>query len=455
MSTWQMLEYLFDQIPYMATIMVDKEGKVIFINKTYLRILKLSKKEVIGKHIGTITPRSRTLVVLKTGRAEVGYNWIVNDQHLIATSLPVYENNEIIGSFAYSIFLNIYEAKNLVEDLLSELNMYKSQVNCLLRSKYDFDDIIGEDQRLKDLKFLAAQIAHHKNTTVLICGESGTGKELFAHAIHNSSCRSPFPFVRVNCAAIPENLLEAELFGYEKGAYTGANKEGKLGKFELANGGTIFLDEIGEMPLSMQSKLLVVLQEQIIERLGGVQPIKVDVRVIAATNRELSQMVQEGTFREDLFYRLNVFNINIPALRNHKRDIPILVNHFIDKLNSRLNTHISGISKDGLDYLCQYHWPGNIRELENVLERALILADMEKSRQLGRKHFNLSDYDRPELLSDGKPGESLKAMIEEYEKTALLKTLEKTDFDKKRTAAYLNIDLSSLYRKMRKHKILS
>jgi transcriptional regulator with PAS, ATPase and Fis domain len=455
MSTWQMLEYLFDQIPYMATIMVDKEGKVIFINKTYLRILKLSKKEVIGKHVGTITPRSRTLVVLKTGRAEVGYNWIVNDQHLIATSLPVYENNEIIGSFAYSIFLNIYEAKNLVEDLLSELNMYKSQVNCLLRSKYDFDDIIGEDQRLKDLKFLAAQIAHHKNTTVLISGESGTGKELFAHAIHNSSCRSPFPFVRVNCAAIPENLLEAELFGYEKGAYTGANKEGKLGKFELANGGMIFLDEIGEMPLSMQSKLLVVLQEQIIERLGGVQPIKVDVRVIAATNRELSQMVQEGTFREDLFYRLNVFNINIPALRNHKRDIPILVNHFIDKLNSRLNTHISGISKDGLDYLCQYHWPGNIRELENVLERALILADMEKSRQLGRKHFNLSDYDRPELLSDGKPGESLKAMIEEYEKTALLKTLEKTDFDKKRTAAYLNIDLSSLYRKMRKHKILS
>jgi transcriptional regulator with PAS, ATPase and Fis domain len=455
MSTWQMLEYLFDQIPYMATIMVDKEGKVIFINKTYLRILKLSKKEVIGKHVGTITPRSRTLVVLKTGRAEVGYNWIVNDQHLIATSLPVYENNEIIGSFAYSIFLNIYEAKNLVEDLLSELNMYKSQVNCLLRSKYDFDDIIGEDQRLKDLKFLAAQIAHHKNTTVLISGESGTGKELFAHAIHNSSCRSPFPFVRVNCAAIPENLLEAELFGYEKGAYTGANKEGKLGKFELANGGTIFLDEIGEMPLSMQSKLLVVLQEQIIERMGGVQTIKVDLRVIAATNRDLSQMVQEGTFREDLFYRLNVFNINIPALRNHKRDIPILVNHFIDKLNSRLNTHISGISKDGLDYLCQYHWPGNIRELENVLERALILADMEKSRQLGRKHFNLSDYDRPELLSDGKPGESLKAMIEEYEKTALLKTLEKTDFDKKRTAAYLNIDLSSLYRKMRKHKILS
>jgi transcriptional regulator with PAS, ATPase and Fis domain len=240
MSTWQMLEYLFDQIPYMATIMVDKEGKVIFINKTYLRILKLSKKEVIGKHVGTITPRSRTLVVLKTGRAEVGYNWIVNDQHLIATSLPVYENNEIIGSFAYSIFLNIYEAKNLVEDLLSELNMYKSQVNCLLRSKYDFDDIIGEDQRLKDLKFLAAQIAHHKNTTVLISGESGTGKELFAHAIHNSSCRSPFPFVRVNCAAIPENLLEAELFGYEKGAYTGANKEGKLGKFELANGGDDF-----------------------------------------------------------------------------------------------------------------------------------------------------------------------------------------------------------------------
>lgn len=454
MSAWEMLEYLFDQIPYMAAIMVNKDGKVIFINETYLRILKLSKNQVVGKHIATITPNSRTLIVLKTGKAEVGYNWIVNDQHLIATSLPIYEQKHLIGSFAYSIFLNIWDAKDLVEDLLSELNMYKSQVNSLLKSKYDFDSIIGEDQKVKELKSLAAQIAHHANTTVMITGESGTGKELFAHAIHNSSSRSSFPFVRVNCAAIPENLLEAELFGYEKGAFTGANKEGKLGKFELANGGTVFLDEIGEMPLSMQSKLLIVLQEQVIERLGGIQPIKVDVRVIAATNRDLSQMVQEGIFREDLFYRLNVFNIIVPALRNHKKDIPLLVEHFIDKLNIRLNTRISGINQDGLDYLYEYHWPGNIRELENVMERALILADMEKSRELKRKHFNLFDYDRPDLLSDGQPFEGLKTMIEEYEKNALMRILEKTDFDKKQTAAYLNIDLSSLYRKMRKHKIL-
>lgn len=454
MSAWEMLEYLFDQIPYMAAIMVNKDGKVIFINETYLRILKLSKNQVVGKHIATITPNSRTLIVLKTGKAEVGYNWIVNDQHLIATSLPIYEQKHLIGSFAYSIFLNIWDAKDLVEDLLSELNMYKSQVNSLLKSKYDFDSIIGEDQKMKELKSLAAQIAHHANTTVMITGESGTGKELFAHAIHNSSSRSSFPFVRVNCAAIPENLLEAELFGYEKGAFTGANKEGKLGKFELANGGTVFLDEIGEMPLSMQSKLLIVLQEQVIERLGGIQPIKVDVRVIAATNRDLSQMVQEGIFREDLFYRLNVFNIIVPALRNHKKDIPLLVEHFIDKLNIRLNTRISGINQDGLDYLYEYHWPGNIRELENVMERALILADMEKSRELKRKHFNLFDYDRPDLLSDGQPFEGLKTMIEEYEKNALMRILEKTDFDKKQTAAYLNIDLSSLYRKMRKHKIL-
>ncbi len=454
MSICEMLEYLFDQNPYMATIMVDKNGKVIFVNETYLRILRLTKKEVIGKHIGTITPNSRTLVALKTGKAAVGYNWIVNDQHLIATSLPVYENNQIIGSFAYSIFLNIWDAKNLVEDLLSELNMYKNQVHSLLKSKYDFDDIIGEDQKLKESILLAAQIAHHGNTTVMITGESGTGKELFAHAIHNLSCRSQFPFVRVNCAAIPENLLEAELFGYEKGAYTGANKEGKLGKFELANRGTVFLDEIGEMPLSMQSKLLVVLQEQVVERLGGIHPIKVDLRVIAATNRDLAQMVQEGLFREDLFYRLNVFNITVPALRNHKRDIPLLVKHFINKLNIRLNTHISGITNDGLDYLYEYHWPGNIRELENVIERALILADMEKARQLTRKHFNLWDYDKSASLSDRKHFKSLKTIIEEYEKDALMEVLGKTNFDKKQTAAYLDIDLSSLYRKMRKYKIL-
>ena len=182
---------------------------------------------------------------------------------------------------------------------------------------------------------MAEQVAYHGDTTVMVTGESGTGKELFAHAIHNASARYNFPFVRVNCAAIPENLLEAELFGYEEGAYTGARKEGKLGKFELANGGTIFLDEIGEMPLSMQSKLLVVLQERVIERLGGTHPIKVNIRIITATNQNLMQLVEAGKFRSDLYYRLNVVHVRIPALRHRKSDIPILTVHLLSKLNCR------------------------------------------------------------------------------------------------------------------------
>ncbi|MDD4753842.1 MAG: sigma 54-interacting transcriptional regulator, partial [Desulfitobacteriaceae bacterium] len=222
-----MLGHLFDQNPYMATLLVNQDGNVIFINETYLRILKLTKEEVIGKPIETITPNSRTLITLKTGKAIVGYSWIVNGRHMIGSSLQIYENDKIVGSFAYSIFLDIWDAKNLVEDLLFERNMYKNEIHSLLKAKYDFPDIIGEDEKLFNAKVLAEKIAQHAHTTVMITGESGTGKELFAHAIHNASMRSQFPFVRVNCATIPENLMESELFGYEEGAYTGAKKEGK------------------------------------------------------------------------------------------------------------------------------------------------------------------------------------------------------------------------------------
>lgn len=452
MRICDMMSYLFDQNPYMATVLVDNDGIIIFMNETYLRILKLTREEVIGNHVETITPNSRTLVTLKTGKAVVGYNWTVNDTHMIASSLPIYGDNKMVGSFAYSMFLDIWDAKKLVEDLLLERNMYKNEVHSLLKAKYDFADIIGEDEKLVNAKAIAEKIAHHAHTTVMITGESGTGKELFAHAIHNASVRSQYPFVRVNCAAIPETLMEAELFGYEEGAYTGSKKEGKLGKFELANGGTIFLDEIGEMSLGMQSKLLVVLQEQVIERLGGIHPIKLDVRVITATNRDLGKMVQEGTFRKDLYYRLNVFHIKIPALRKRKKDIALLTGYFIDKLNGRLNTGITGISNKGSDFLFQYHWPGNIRELEHVLERAMIIADMEGARLLERPHFSFLD-NIIDFISRSHNSKSLKTMVEEYEKKALIEVLEKTAFDKKQTAEYLDIDLSSLYRKLKRYNI--
>ncbi|MDD3022907.1 MAG: sigma 54-interacting transcriptional regulator [Syntrophomonadaceae bacterium] len=451
MQIGNVLEDLFTQNQFMAAMIVNNEGIILSMSDTYMRLLNLPKEKIIGRPVKEVTPNTRVFTVLTTGKAMVGYNWKVNDRNMIASTIPIFKEGKVVGAFAYSVFPDIWDAKNLVENLLSELNMYRDEVDSLYTAKHNFEDIVGDEKRFKKIKAFAQQIANHPYTTVLITGESGTGKELIAHAIHNNSCRAKFHFLRINCAAIPENLLEAELFGYEEGAFTGAKKGGKPGKFELANGGTIFLDEIGEMSLSMQSKLLVVLQEQVIERLGGNHPVRVNVRVIAATNRNLELMIEEKKFREDLFYRLNVVHLEMPPLRKRKEDIPILTRHLIEKLNLRLCTMVAGISAEALDLLGQYPWPGNIRELENALERAIILADMENTAILNTRHFaflnNRYDF---QLAS---PSQSLKSATQEFEKEVIIKTLNDTDFNIIKTAEYLEIDLSSLYRKIRKYNI--
>lgn len=445
------LAELFDQNPYMAVLSVDKDGRVLFINKTYLQVLGLKKEEVLGRPIIAITPHTKTAKVLSTGKAITAYNWNINGHQMIGCAVPMFKQDEIVGCFAYSISLNIWDSKTLVERLLSENNMLKDEVFKSHTAKYNFDDIVGNDKRILSAKLLAQQVAHQADTKVLVTGESGTGKELFAHAIHNSSARSQSPFVRVNCAAIPENLLEAELFGYEDGAFTGAKKGGRLGKFELANNGTIFLDEIGEMPLAMQSKLLLVLQEREIERLGGESSIKLNVRVISATNRNLQNMVDKGLFRQDLYYRLNVVQIDVPALRHRKGDISILAEYFLRKLNRRLMTPISSISGEAIDILNRYTWPGNIRELENVMERAMSLASMEKAELLGKRYFtflcNKMNFTCPVGTK------SLKVITQEFEESILTRIMEETDFNKVQAAEYLGIDLSSLYRKLKKYGI--
>jgi DNA-binding NtrC family response regulator len=238
--------------------------------------------------------------------------------------------------------------------------------------------IIGESQPIQDLYAIIERVADTP-TTVLITGESGTGKELVARALHENSSRRERPFIKVNCAAIPKDLMESELFGYERGAFTGAVAS-KPGRFELASGGTLFLDEIGEIPNEMQVKLLRVLQESEFERVGGIKTIRVDVRLVAATNRDLKREIAAGTFREDLFYRLNVVSIALPALRERRSDIPHLVQYFITKFNTRLRKTVEGVEADALERLCAYGWPGNIRELENVIERAVLFADGPRIR---------------------------------------------------------------------------
>nr|WP_276619933.1 sigma 54-interacting transcriptional regulator [Syntrophomonas wolfei] len=433
----------------MTALIVCKDGSVKYINKTYLDILGKKEEAVVGKYIGDITPETRTLISLMTGKAIVGYNWSVNGYNMIACSLPLIKNGEIVACFAYSLFLDIWDAKDLVNNLMSELNMYKDEVHHLYSARHDFAEIIGQARNIQDVKFLAQKAALHPSITVLVTGESGTGKELFAHAIHKASSRSRMPFIRVNCAAIPENLLEAELFGYEEGAFTGSRKGGSPGKFELANGGTIFLDEIGEMSLSMQSKLLVFLQEKEFERLGSHHPIRVNVRVIAATNRNLKEMITQQKFREDLYYRLNVLNLDIPPLRERIQDIPLLASYLIPKLNRELNTCVTSMSDEALDIFCKYDWPGNIRELTNVLQRAMILADMENYLTITAKQLVFMKNHNE--TKDDSSSKTLRSLIRDYEKQILAKVLEETDYNKSKTANILDIDLSSLYKKVKQY----
>ena len=446
----RILEALFTENQFMAAMIVDHSGRIVSVSETYLNVLNLSREEVIGRPAKEITPHTRVMTVLKSGKAIVGYNWRINDYNMIASTIPIIQEGQVVGAFAYSVFMDIWNAQDTIENLITELNMYKDEVDNLYKAKYHFDDIVGKNEEFRKIMKFARQVAQHINSTVLLCGESGTGKELFAQAIHNQSSRSRFPFLRINCAAIPESLLEAELFGYEEGAFTGAKKGGKPGKFELASGGTIFLDEIGEMSMSMQSKLLIALQEQEIERLGGSYPIRVNVRLIAATNRNLEEMIESAVFREDLYYRLNVVRMDIPPLRKRPGDIPLLCQHIMSRLNCRLNTGIREISGSALEMLSSYAWPGNVRELENVLERAIILADMEKTKRLDVRHF-LFIKKRMDLYRASHEQQSLKHAVREFERDLIEKAMQDAGDDRVKAAELLGIDLSTLYRKLKKY----
>ena len=330
--------------------------------------------------------------------------------------------------------------------LNSSLRKEVDELRSELKTKYQFENIIGESGLMQDV-FKAVEKVVDSNVTVLIQGESGTGKELIARAIHyHSEARANKPFVAVNCSALPESLLESELFGHEKGAFTGASGK-RIGKFELANGGTIFLDEIGLMTPATQSKVLRVLQEREFERVGGNELIKVNVRVISATNKDLESEMKRGEFREDLFYRISVFPIKIPALRERKEDIPLLSAYFLKKYSDQETKRIEGVSPDSLDLLMAYNWPGNVRELENAVERAVVLSsgpeitvnDLPAAvRSLGEKRIYESDN-------------TLASWIEKLEEEALRQALLECEGNISKTAKKLGIGRATIYRKAKKY----
>ncbi|WP_231701820.1 sigma-54 interaction domain-containing protein [Crassaminicella thermophila] len=429
-------------------IVVDENGIIIMMSKAYKEFLNISNPE--GKHVTEVVENTRLHVVLKTGVMEVGEIQQIRNQRMISMRVPIKKDGKVIGAVGKVMFKDVRDLKLLskkISNLEKELAYYKSELSKDRTAKYSFQDLIGNSPSMRAIKNIAIRVAK-TSSNVLITGESGTGKELFAHAIHNASNRYLGPFVKINCAAIPGELLESELFGYEEGAFTGARKGGKEGKFELANGGTILLDEIGDMPLSMQAKLLRVLQEKEVERLGGNVIRKVDVRIIAATNKDLEELVRKGEFREDFFYRLNVMSMKLPPLRERKEDIETLAEELRIKISNRLGVYVEGISQDAIEYLKKYHWPGNIRELENVIERAINLLDSDLI--IKPKHL-------PKRLTKDKgkiyrrENKSLKDMVEELEKEIILECLKENKGNKNRTAKELGISRLGLYKKIERY----
>jgi PAS domain S-box-containing protein len=444
----EILQTILD-IAYDGILVVDKEAKITMISRSYATFLGVDKEKVIGKHVTEVVENTRMHKVLESGQPEIAQMHKINGSYMIATRIPIFKNGVTVGVVGKVIFRNLDELNSLynnISKMEKELEQYRGELKQLNKASYSFENIIGKSREIQEIKALS-QKAAHTDSSVLILGESGTGKEFFAHAIHKASKRAHGPFIKVNCAAIPNELLESELFGYEVGAFTGARKEGKPGKFELADGGTIFLDEIGDMPLNMQVKLLRVLQEREIEKIGGSRPKPIDVRIIAATNQSLEPMINEGKFRSDLYYRLNEIKINIPALRERKGDVVTLSYYLLDKVCNKLGKYIRDISSEALEHLKNYQWPGNVRELENVIERAVNVIEGEDT--IGANHLP-KEIVGEVFVKEVKP---LDQILNEAERQAIADALILSRGNKTRAAQLLNISRTSMYEKMAKHNI--
>lgn len=435
-----------------AISVVDEQGRGIVVNRAYTRITGLQPEEIIGKPATTDISEGESmhLKVIETKKPIRGVNMRIgpHKREVIVNVAPVIVEDELRGS------VGVIHDVTEIRSLASELNQAKTIIRTL-ESKYVFDDIIGDSEEMT-LAIEQAKLAAKTPVTVFLRGESGTGKELFAHAIHSESNRHFEKFIRVNCAAIAENLLESELFGYEEGAFTGAKKGGKRGLFEEANGGSIFLDEIGELSLSTQAKLLRVLQEHEIVRVGGSKPIPIDVRIIAATNVNMEKALHDHTFREDLYYRLNRMPIYIPPLRNRLEDIPQLVERLLTKLNREYGRNVTTITSTVLQKLKSYDWPGNVRELENAIGRAMIFMPITES-ELHDRYLNLST--NPQQMDAKKEIElsniegSLEEQIHHFEKQIIEQALENCQHNKTKTAKMLNISIRNLYYKLEKYEL--
>lgn len=449
----EIYESLLTELP-LGLAVTDKEGRIVFINKYYAKLVGLKEDEATGRPAVQVLPFSKLSEVVVTGRSYLNPGVEFKDQRLCLAEIALKnKNGEILGGVSRVLpqeailqdnLKDFYHQFKIMEN---KLLLYKDELEFFQENISPWSAIQGVSPQIKELKKLAARVAQGE-ANVLLLGESGTGKDLFARAIHQASRRKKEPFIKINCAAIPENLLEAELFGYEEGAFTGAARGGKPGKFELADGGTVFLDEIGDLPLSMQPKLLRVLQERSFERVGGRKTLNVDVRIIAATNKDLASLVKEGKFRLDLYYRLAVITLHIPPLRERPMDIEPICRSLIQKFNTKYALEVQGLSPKVKELFEEYPWPGNVRELENVLEYAFNFLDPEDKLILPE---HLPPSFTQSISSSG--GLELKKAVALAEQEAIKKALLAAKGNKQEAARLLGIHPSGLYQKLKKYNL--
>ncbi len=451
---------IFDDIPLPINC-VDENGVIVIMNKAFIDYYgEPSFKSFIGKKLSAFDHSTRLPIILENGIPEIGMKHrFATGKTVTVDRIPIMDGNKIIGGIGIIVpedIENMPQASQIRNSIIQAIRpdwkpTFETR-SLLNNSRYRIDDIISKSSVIRHFKKRAESFAAI-DLPVLISGESGVGKELFAHSVHQLSDRANKPFISINCSAIPETLLESELFGYESGAFTGASKDGKKGKFEMAHGGTIFLDEIGDLPLKMQAKLLRVLQESQIEKIGNPETIDIDVRVIAATNHNLLESIKNHEFRSDLYYRLNVLNLNVPPLRDRKEDIPLLIEHFRSLFFQKTGIY-KNISEDVFQILENYHWPGNVRELKNIVFRLMVIAEGDTVTR---------DIVPDEIISEimtgiaegidvegiEKPDVTLNHILKNIEAKVIQDTLVICGQNKSRAADMLGIQRMTLYRKLK------
>lgn len=428
-----------------AIFIDDHNGDTLWINKACEDLYKIDKRDIIGRNIrdletdGIFSPSVAKQTFINKAEVSIVHS-NRNGKKLLTTGIPLEENQEIHGIVTTSRDITeLVCLKNKLDNMQDELDALRS--NHLLNGM-----VIYRSKEMQETLLLAKRLSKVEST-VLITGESGVGKGVISKFIHENGPRSNFEFVKVNCGAIPDTLLESELFGYDEGAFTGSKKRGKLGLFEIANGGTIFLDEIGEMPLHLQVKILQVLQDREIKRVGGTKSIPISVRVIAATNKNLEEMVKQGTFREDLYYRLSVVPMHIKPLRERKDDILAFTHNFLEKFNKKFE-EVKHFSQGAIERFINYNWPGNVRELENMIERLVITTDTEMIDVNHLPKYICNQNEVVEIIE----GATLEEMLSFYEKNIIVNAAKQSS-NTRELAKSLGISQATIVRKMKKHKI--